>query len=521
MEPHNGACSLAKILYNTNAPEVRDLHRQSIKDPYRRFDQINRNITHFFSKLTFNQKPIIITTRPVVEKIHQFQPPALKFNNNRLLQVGSVSQGGNTDIRDYGFERKQYILDNGVLTQTLFDEQLLIVPETLDKGLVESFKKNAEYQIKKLASAFTGFRIVRYKTKEGQSATHQIHEIALTLQQQNAVNGFALFILPDTAADSKRRIKTFHDCLKSKFYPDLKVQCASASKIQSYFQAFANPQVSGMKEYRVPEDKKPKFRSYLFNLVMEHLIINRKWPFALAQNLHYDIYIGVDVHERYAGFTFFFKNGEHIFFFPEEVPKKNKSQRAEKLKSNLLYKMIYEKLKSLIPLYAPNPNGIIIVRDGRSFGEEEKALQNVITSLTKDTLIDDSLQSGVIDLHKQSAVPLRIALQTNGNNGLENPAAGTYKLFSDIEGFLFNTGYPFQIPGSAKPLHLSLKAGNVNFLKVMEDLFGQSMLAFSAPDRSNALPITIKLIDTLLDPLTTTTDIEEDEKEFEEMTIIN
>ena len=95
---------------------------------------------------------------------------------------------------------------------------------------------------------------------------------------------------------------------------------------------------------------------------------------------------------------------------------------------------------------------------------------------------------------------------------MENPLVGTYKLLSGTEGFLFNTGYPFIIPGTAKPLHLSLKTGNVEFVKIMEDIFHQSMLAFSAPDRSNALPITIKLIDTLLEPLTGATEEEEEDE---------
>ena len=180
--------------------------------------------------------------------------------------------------------------------------------------------------------------------------------------------------------------------------------------------------------------------------------------------------------------------------------------------------MIYEKLKLYIPKYANNPNGIVILRDGRSFGEEEKALENVINSLDTDGLISKSaLKYSVVDLHKNSAIPLRLASQTNSYNNLENPISGSYKLINQVEGFIYNTGFPFQIRGTAKPLHLSLKAGNVDFLRVMEDVFCQSMLAFSAPDRSNSLPVTIKLIDTLLEPLSATADIVEEEEEFEEV----
>src|SRR5204863_2107790 len=98
----------------------------------------------------------------------------------------------------------------------------------------------------------------------------------------------------------------------------------------------------------------------------------------------------------------------------------------------------------------------------------------------------------------------------------------TYKLVTPSEGFLFNTGFPFHIRGTVKPLHLSLQWGNLDFLKVMEDTFCQCILAFSAPDRSNSLPITIKLIDTLLEPLSGAIEIVEDEdEEFEDSEIEN
>jgi hypothetical protein len=370
MEEHNGASSLAKILYSTNDNEVRALHKYSIKDPSRRFEAIQNIISRHFQSFKFNGKPLKISDKPLIETIRNFPIPALKYNNDQILKVGHFSTGANALLRELGLERKQYIFDNGALNKSEFDEQYLIVPDYLDKALVEAFKKNIEWLIKKLAPGFIGFKVVRYKVKVNQAATFQVQEIEKAIHQQNALNGFALFILPDLSYDSKKNITNFHDCLKSKFYPDLKVQCASASKITSFFHSFESTENREVYEYKVPEGAKPMFRSYLFNLVMEHLIVNRKWPFALEKNLHYDIYIGIDVHERYAGFTFFFKNGEHIYFFSEKVPKKNKSQRTEKLKSGLLYKMIYDKLKQFIPKHAPNPNGIVILRDGRSFGEE-------------------------------------------------------------------------------------------------------------------------------------------------------
>lgn len=521
MEPHSGASSLARMVYTTKDKEVQSLHRYSIKDPGRRFPSIKAYIAKYFQSIKFNKVAVKINQAPKVEGVPNFSIPELKFNNNRTLKIGHFSNGGNTSIRDFASERKHLLTENGVLCKTMFDEQLLIVPDSMDRKLVAAFKKNAEYQIKALAPTFNGFKIIRYSYKSDVAATFQIQKIERILKQQNANKGFALFILPDATTESSRYIKSFHDCLKNKFYPDLKVQCASAYKIESFFKIFPSPENASVSEFRVPENLRPKFKSYLLNLVLEHLIVNRKWPYALTQDLHYDIYIGIDVHDRHAGFTFFLKNGENIFFFPEPVPLKNRSQRAEKLKAPLLIKVLEEKLRMLIPDFCPSPNGIVIIRDGRSFSEETKALKAVIATLAGDGLIDAiTVKWGVIDLHKQTATPLRIASHSNGHSPLENPIAGAFKSVSDKEGFLYNTGFPFQIRGSAKPLHLMQVAGTADFREVVEDIFRQSILAFSAPDRSNSLPITIKLIDTLLEPLSGAFEtIEDEEEEFEDSEI--
>jgi len=521
MEAHSGATSLAKLILGTQDKSVSALHKYSIKDPSRRFEGIVHSVKTFFQGLKFNGQPLKVETQPVAELIKNFEMPALKYKNDQILKPGHYSKGGNIKLREYGYERKQFLEDNGILNDSDFDEQWLIVPDFMEKELVEAFKKNAEHQLKKLAPKFKEFKTVRFKAQEGLSATYQIMEIEKALKEKNATSGFALFIIPDLGRDAKRLASTFHDCLKSKFYPELKVQCGSASKIMSYFHPFEATLDKKVREYKVPEEAKPRFRSYLFNLVMEHLIMNRKWPYALAENLHYDVYVGIDVHGRQAGFTFFFKNGEHQFFIPLPVPKKARGRRAEKLKADFLYKIIYEKLKTYIPRYAINPNGIVIVRDGRSFGEEQKALDKVINDLAAEGFINKTtLKYGVVDLYKQSSIPFRIAMVTDSYNKVDNPVAGAYKIVNLSEGFLFNTGFPFQLRGTAKPQHLRLQSGNLEFLKIMEDIFCQSMLAYSAPDRSNSLPVTIKLIDTLLKPLTATADmLEEDEEELDESTL--
>lgn len=517
MEPHNGASSLARMLYRTDDPEVRSLHRQSIKDPSRRFEQIEGFIGRYFQKLSFNGKALSVSRKPLEEQVRSFRMPGLKFFNDRVLSTAPYQQGGTSSLKDFGYNRKVYLERNGALNRSPFDSQYLMVPMSMEKSMVEAFKAEAEAAIKKLAPRFTTFKVIRYPYTEGLAATLQMKEIEKVLSQHQALSGYALFILPDLSSESNINIRGVHNQLKNKFYPGLQLQCASAYKINSFFAPVASQGQAGPLAYKVLGENRSRFQSYLFNLTLELLIVNRKWPFALEKPLHYDIYIGVDVHDRYAGFTFFFRNGEQIFFSHHQVPKKNRSQRAEKLKAKLLHEVIYQKLKTFIPANCPSPNGIVLLRDGRSFGEEEEALNKVIVDLKTDGILTNEPKWGIIDLHKQSAVPLRVALQTNGHEGLTNPQAGSYKLINGREGFIFNTGFPFGIRGSAKPQHLSLKAGNLSFLNVMEDVFCQSMLAFSAPDRSNSLPISIKLIDILLEPLAASVDEIEEEEETEDI----
>lgn len=517
MEPHHGATSLAKLIYNTNDTEVKSLHKYSIKPPDKKFEYIIKNIKQYFQSLTYNKVAFQVTNKPESDKENYFNVPALKGNSGKTLLVGNNKDNGNITLRDYGAMRKRLITDNGILNQDGFDNQYLIVPSNLDRGIVDAFKKHALSYLKKLAPRFTDLKVITYDAKPQLAATLQVSELDKKLREYDALDGFALFILPDLNKSSNRAAKNFHDCLKNKFFPELKFQCASATKVKSFYGSYANKDKGY--EIRLHQDKEHSFRSYLFNLVNEFLLVNRKWPYALLNKLHYDIYIGIDVHERYAGFTFFYKNGEHIIFDYERVPKKTSTNRSEKLRKDLIINKILPKLELHIPNYAPNPNGIVIVRDGRSYGEEEIALDEVIDKLADKNLVEkDTIKRGVIDLHKQSAIPLRIGSETSGYNKLENPRAGSYKFINPAnEGFLFNTGYPFEIRGTAKPLHLIKQSGDLDFKLVMEDLFAQTMLAFSAPDRSNSLPIIIKLIDTFLEPLAAAFEDEEiNEDDMEE-----
>ena len=70
------------------------------------------------------------------------------------------------------------------------------------------------------------------------------------------------------------------------------------------------------------------------------------------------------------------------------------------------------------------------------------------------------------------------------------------------------TGLPFKFDGTAKPLSVIVVEGDLNMEWVLEDIFGLSQLVFSAPERCQRLPITIKIADDFLEPIASTVDEE-------------
>lgn len=513
METKHGAACLAKLLLKTDDPQVSSMHTYSKKLPDKRFELISTNICRYFSQLTFNGNALNISWSPLRREVRYFPIPDLKFNNNDILSVRSLLKT-NGCLSDFGNERKKRILKRGVIKNTDFDTQYLVLPVSIDKRLARAFKSDIEDLLKKLAPKFKDYKIIPYSVKDGISAYQQIKLIGAALSEHGVKDGCALFILPDSDCDNRTYVKKIHDFLKKEYYENLKFQCATQSNVSSFYRCYPNQ--TGELEYKVPQEEMKFFNSYLFYLAIQILLTNRKWLYALKEPLNYDLYIGMDVHERYVGFCYFFKNGEEIIFDSARVPKRVGSGRNEKIAKELIIKKVYERLKKEITVEKLRINSIVVLRDGRSFGEEEKALESIIKQLQSERLIEiENFAWGVVDVHKQSTVPLRIATEIRAQSELQNPQIGSYMLLNQNEGVVFNTGYPFKLPGTAKPLFLKRTAGNLDLIKVLRDVFAQSLLAFTAPNKSSSLPIAIKLNDVFLEPLAI--NVEEEDLEYEEV----
>jgi hypothetical protein len=79
--------------------------------------------------------------------------------------------------------------------------------------------------------------------------------------------------------------------------------------------------------------------------------------------------------------------------------------------------------------------------------------------------------------------------------GLENPTVGDWEAWSETEGIVCTTGWPFNIPGTVEPLVVRTVHGNLKIEWVLEDTFEMSQLCWPVPTGCMRLPVDLKLCD--------------------------
>jgi hypothetical protein len=97
----------------------------------------------------------------------------------------------------------------------------------------------------------------------------------------------------------------------------------SAEKLGAFYKTNGNGQNQFVRPF--PEGK---FHNYLLNTVMGLMIVNRQWPWVLHKPTHCDVYVGLDVLDHTAAFTFFYEGGAVCAMRDQESSHKEKLSRG-------------------------------------------------------------------------------------------------------------------------------------------------------------------------------------------------
>ena len=493
----HGALALCKLTYRTAEAEAANLHRRSALEPAQRMEHIAQVVRRHFQHTQLDGQPIRVAATPLEVERRVFSVPAQRFGRDRVLAFAPVAEGPElakpslpvTDhvaLKDLGRRRLDLLLspEAGPLDRTPFDAQYLLMPYSLPRTINDDFERRF-VEAMRTVSGQAGYaaRRIMYNDRQATSLFKQLQAIKQSLDQNGVRRGYALLVLPLRAKPQ------LHHHIKAQLWPDLQVQCARADKLQGFYERFGD-----RGGYGVARDRTGKFNSYLRNCAFGMLVVNRKWPWSLAAPLHYDVYVGIDVLNHVAGVTFVYDQGQQIEFHDY------KSKQAERLTSPQIREILVRHLRESLAGRDPRPRSLIIHRDGQAFPSERSGVCAAVRDLQQEGLLPLDVVVGIVDIRKTTAVPQRL-VEGKHLEAAENPTLGSYRVHGPREGIVCTTGWPFRFPGTARPLTVVVVEGNLNIEWVLEDVFALSQPVFTAPDRCERLPLTIKLADDLLEPI--------------------
>ena len=493
-----GAAALCKLMRATDDPRVAGLHRKSIVTPDVLLPECSRIIQEHLSKVDFNGHRLNVSTNPRRCKRRVFPVPAQEFGQGQTLHVGRDSSSGEIQFRDLGRQRLATLLDpdGGIAVSNPLDAQYFIVPSSLDRDATEDLQSRFEKTMRKLLHRGFQFERVVYRDPKSGKLKEQVDAIVNAIDNAKVKSGRGVLVLPATAESD------LHNFLKKKLRDRIQFQCLDANKVNEFY----GWKISGKgKRFQVRDGMTGRYQSYLRYAAMGVLMVNRQWPWVLAEHTHYDMYIGLDVLHSTAAFTFFSDGGRQCFMHAV-----NSTQR-EKLLRKQVRSVIYEQLLTLLQSGSSVPRSIVLRRDGRSFESERRGFREAILRLKKEGHLPDDVLFGVVEVHKSSAEGYRLADQTRDGK-YRNPRAGSWSEIDSREGIVCTTGFPFKFPGTANPLCLRVMEGQLKLPHILEDTFAMSQLCWSAPDRCMRLSIDLKLCDDHLRSIASFSD--EDEGQF-------
>ncbi|MEM6468017.1 MAG: hypothetical protein AAF802_00505 [Planctomycetota bacterium] len=493
-----GAAALCKLMKATNDPRVSRLHRKSIVGPEVLLPECSKIIKEHLSKVDFNGIRLNVSTKPQRCRRRVFPVPPQEFGQGQTIHVGRDASLGEIHFRDLGRHRLATLLDPeaGVAVSNPLDAQYFIVPSSLAREATEDLQSRFEKTMRKLLQRGFRFDRVVYRDPKSGKLKEQVDAIVSAIDKAKVKSGRGVLVLPATAEPD------LHNFLKKKLRDRIQFQCLDANKVDDFYSWKISDKG---KQYRVRDGMNGRYQSYLRYAAMGVLMVNRQWPWVLAENTHYDMYIGLDVLHSTAAFTFFSDGGRQCFMHSVD------STQREKLLRNQVRSVIYTQLLSLLQSGSSTPRSIVLRRDGRSFGTERRGFREAIQRLIKEGHLADDTTFGVVEVHKSSAEGYRLVDETRDGK-YRNPTAGAWAEIDDREGIVCTTGFPFKFPGTAKPLCVRIVEGPLELPDVLEDTFGMSQLCWSAPDRCMRLSIDLKLCDDHLRSIASFAD--EDEGQF-------
>lgn len=505
---------LCNLVEDTHSREGAKYQRETIIDPQARHHQINRLVKMFLNKVAVGDVILSVSEQAGRTKTKSFLPPDLRFGNNAVLSAENKNCDVHAAISAYGQNRLTLLKDSkvGFFEQSPLDRQYLLLPRSVADSYGPLFLRALSKQVDGFFPKGGGYnpKIIVYDDLNGtQNFVGQSHAIREAVERANVYSGYVLVMVH--RYDRRPRSTDQLEAWITKEFPVLFRLIASVIHTDVPGKSYADETQDGRKCYVVKSAERSRFSGYLRNVALNKILLtNGKWPFILDTPMYADVVIGIDVKNNTAAFTLIADGGKIVRFSTSS------SRQKEQLLKDQVKKCVIEIMEKESLNFNRSPRQIVIHRDGRAWPAEIKGLNEACEHLATEGCLDQDWQLTVVEVSKSAPAPLRLfnAKKSTNDHGcfVTNPIIGTWINTTIDEGYVCNTGQPFRIPGTSKPLHIRRAEGNMPIEHCLFDVFALSCLTWPQPEGVMRLPISIKLCDRNL--FDEATEYDEDAIEF-------
>jgi hypothetical protein len=413
-----------------------------------------------------------------------FDAPPLEFADGKRLVMDTslpVEEGYNR----YRQGKTAMLYEHGTFSEQSLPDLVLLYPDNLDRNLRDKLRQQLGEEIKELCGAAPRIaRQIPYPLGRQPQSGAGLLAAAEDLVRNNDGTFLPVIVLADALREHT------YDLLKRRL-SSLASQCVRERTVA-----------------RLARDDQAIGGSRLRNLALGILTAAGLQPWVLANPLHYDFYMGVDVLANQVIYVFVCgKGGRNVWVQRgEQLRRRAFTEKIDRIQLADQFKTGVREAKKLgVPL-----KSLIVHRDGRWWSNEDLAITEAVAELHADGTLSKDCQIGVVEVRK-SHLPVRLFSVLNGGKGsFENPMPGSHLILNEAEAILTPTGQPGRWDRQGRTASTLLlriarnpKESPLAISKVAEDAYGLTHLNWNAPDIEISLPVTIRWSDERLREIVT------------------
>ncbi|MFL5384736.1 MAG: hypothetical protein ACJ8GN_19610 [Longimicrobiaceae bacterium] len=412
-----------------------------------------------------------------------FLPPRLEFGGGKLVDPMSgrrppvPAREFETRVTRFGDQKIGSLQRLGPASNESLPDVVLFYPEEFGREQREQLTKVLGAEIQKLTGQ--GLRVVRQEAypvgaaeREGSSLMRAAKRLALDRSDQ-----LAIIVLWDRFAPD------VHNALKE-VLQSVRSQCVTLRKAREI--------ATGSDPTRLP--------GLLRNLALAVITEAGIQPWLLADALHHDVHLGIDLLYGHISYQIFSGKGGRYMHSASGVAL-SRGRMHEKIKTPELKARLEEFLRHVVAS-GQAVRSLIIHRDGRWWPCEGDALRQAIERLQQEGILSGDFRAAAVEVRKNH-LPVRLfsAPGRAESRTIRNPLPGSYLVLDEERALLATTGRPGSWDGkrgrSASSLLLTIAdaVGSFDIEEIAEDGYRLSHLNWSAPEIEIALPVTIRWAD--------------------------